>query len=63
MDRVPSQVALDVTTHRGGRLVAVLDALGQRLHHDRVDLRRKVRVVVGRRRGLLPDVLVGDGHR
>ena len=38
LDRVAGEVALDVGLHRGRALVAVLDALGQRLHHDRVDL-------------------------
>ena len=60
VDRVAGEVALDVAAHRGRGLVAVLDPLGQRLHHDGVDLRRHLGVVVGRGSGRLADVLVGD---
>ena len=63
LDRAAGEVALDVGAHRGRGLVAVLEALGQRLHHDRVDLRRQVGVVLRRRRHRLAHVLVGDGDR
>ena len=61
--RVAGQVALDVAPHGGRGLVAVLDPLRERLHHDGVDLRRHLGVVVGRGSGGLADVLVGDRHR
>ncbi len=63
LDRVAGEVALDVGPHGSGALVAVLDALGEGLHHDRVDLGVELVVEVGRRRRLLADVLVGHGDR
>src|SRR5690606_25490132 len=63
LDRTAEQVALDVRAHRGRRLVALVEPLGQGLHHDRVYLRRQVRVDRRRRYGGFADVLVGHRDR
>jgi len=52
-----------VGPHLARGLVPVDRVLRHRLEHDRVQLRRHVRVERGRRRRVLPHVLVRDRHR
>ena len=63
LHRLPGEVAVDVGLHRGGAGVAVPDVLGERLHHDRVELGGQVLVQARRRRCLLAHVLVGHRDR
>ena len=62
VDGLSVEEALHVGPHLARALVAVLDPLGQRLHHDRVQGGRDVGVVRRGGVGLLAHVLVGHGE-